>query len=173
MSILDYFIVSESVVQHFESFKVGDFHDSYHLPLIMVLDLPWSNPRIKDLYKEVLVQDKSVKVARWNPRTGNRITNLLASDQLDEILQKISMVDNPEGCIKGYEELTLAIYKTIEEANKYTTRANKWFSAPWFDPECRVAKRELRNSYSRYRNNLEGTQYCVLKQQRARYKLLL
>jgi hypothetical protein len=142
-SVIDYFLISRSLVNRALNLRVVPRIDSKHLPVEMIFNTMKThgatpvNPVIVNIQKYVWDQDK---VETYH--------KLLMSTEVSSIFDQASVlieIDTEAALEKFYEGLFLA-----GQCMNRTFKVGKVKSNPWFDVECRDKRSDLRQALRKY-----------------------
>ena len=166
-SVIDYFILSEELIEHDLCMQVGKMIESKHMPIELIMNsFCLHRPDNVNPCKEFKYEKY-----QWDESTAEEFLResrtLETKEMLDEAIQMIDLDIN--AALNKFNECIFKAGKCM----KKTIYMGKGKYQTWFDKECRVAKKSLRKLLRKFHDRNTDQDRTEYNNKRREYKELL
>ena len=165
-SVVDYFILSNSLLNLVSRMSVGERIESKHMPIELVLKCKTGSTPNKDVQTEIKIE-KYV----WDKERATEYINSITSPPLQGLLSEAAdLVD--QDIDESLSKLTDAIL-TAGSCMKKVITVGKKTAQRWFDKECYDGRKQLRKLLRKFTANATAENREGYTKKRREYKDLL
>ncbi|CAL8100782.1 unnamed protein product [Orchesella dallaii] len=157
-SIVDYIWVNTSSLTEVHDFTVEEVSASDHQPISAIIDWPSPVPSLNARGTVCCPGQVSIEKFKWVPEKAGEFTDFLKTHQFSSRSD-----DSPSDM---YQCIAQAIKSAARASNMtYTVRPTNQIenkNPPWYDVECKQAKKELRRAKRKCKKNAYKQRYVDL-----------
>ena len=147
-SVIDYVLVSPSLLDRVSDFAVHAFKLSDHLPLQLSLSVP---PASKVQTAEAVKTQACPPKFRWDKLTQTKLALLLEDPNFSALSSSILLVNHPSEVVRLYNKLLELVTSNLALPANASRSDPRQSNPSWFDYECQQYKRAARSCFKKFR----------------------
>ena len=146
-SVIDYFLSSLSVLSFVKKLYVADRIDTHHMPVVLLIENATPNQNDLDQEKSNNVTER----LKWDPEKLNQYLDFMKSPQTSLRLAEAGDEIDVDIDTALSSFMNIILEGSVCMNKKVYFNNNRKNSKPWFDSNCRMAKREANKALRKYR----------------------
>ena len=167
-SVIDYFIISDSLMHLNMQLKVAEEMLSQHLPVELVI----RNDKAPETEEQILIPEQEVSKIKWDSQKKDQFKEAEQSIESRNILKEATNLINLdlERAIERFTSYLLHISNCMIQTFK--VRGGRKQDPTWYDKECSDKKKDTRKHLRKYRKTRadeDRLNYCRMRKE---YKAL-
>lgn len=147
-SVIDYILISTSLLHRVVEFSISEFKISDHLPLTLLLELdtPSQHPSTTPQCGKLMLS-----TFKWNSSSLSKVQSIVKSPRCQILNSRLHLDKNPLNFIKTFEETISYIVIKVAPPPNHSKAKNLQISPRWFDKECLYLKSIAREYFRLFR----------------------
>ena len=174
-SVIDYFLVSDTLLTCTNKMSVLSRTESFHLPISLTLNLDTNDIQcVQNNSNEQMMKNEEYNFIKWDNEKLNQFMFQCSVNNFELYLQYLEndLENNVDACIKKFCQFFLNASFMMETTCKKIKNLShiKYNSNTYFDKECYEQKLALRKCFRKYRRNKNNENKSAYTECRKKYK---